>query len=119
MTSRLLPLLAALSLAAPAAGRSRTAVASYYGAFHHGRLTANGERFNRHGLTCAHRRLPFNTRVRVTYRGRSVVCRVNDRGPYVRGRDIDLSEGAARRLRMVGAGVARVRLQPLGRRARR
>jgi rare lipoprotein A len=82
--------------------------ASYYGGRHHGRLTASGERFNQHAFTAAHRTLPFGTRVRVSRNGRSVVVRIIDRGPFVKGRDIDLSTAAARQLGMIGAGVARV-----------
>lgn len=87
--------------------------ASYYGAGFHGRLTANGERFNRHEFTAAHRTLPFGSLLRVTYprSGHSVIVRVNDRGPYIRGRDLDLSEGAATRLGMRGVGIARVRVR--------
>lgn len=72
-------------------------VASFYG-MESGPHTASGERFNPNAMTAAHRTLPFGTYVRVTYRGRSVVVRINDRGPFVRGRDIDLSSGAARRI---------------------
>ena len=75
---------------------------SYY---HEGSHTASGERFNKHAMTCAHRRLSFGTKVTVSYRGRSVTCRVNDRGPFIRGRVLDVSLGAARALGMTGAGV--------------
>lgn len=87
-------------------------LASYYGDDFRGRKTANGERFNPDALTAAHRNLPFGTCLRVENpdNGRSVRVRVNDRGPYVRGRLIDLSEGAARALDLVRQGVARVRL---------
>lgn len=60
--------------------------------------TANGERFNPNALTAAHRTLPFGTKVRVTYKGKSVIVRINDRGPFVKGRHIDLSRAAARRI---------------------
>lgn len=78
--------------------------ASWYGSELAGRRTANGERFNPNGLTAAHRSLPFGTRVRVTNRvtGRSVVVRINDRGPFVGGRQIDLARGAARAIGMGG-----------------
>lgn len=78
--------------------------ASYYGDKHHNKLTASGERFNQAALTAAHRSLPFGTRVRVADKrtGRSVVVRINDRGPFVRGRIIDLSRGSARALGMGG-----------------
>ena len=76
-------------------------VASWYGS---GRRTANGEPFNPNGLTAAHRTLPFGTHVRVTNHknGRSVIVRINDRGPFVRGRSIDLAKGAARAIGMTG-----------------
>lgn len=90
-------------------------IASFYGDPHNGRPTANGEIFDKHAMTAAHRTLPFNTRVRVQDldNHRSVVVRINDRGPFVAGRIIDLSEEAARRLGMIGAGTARVRLEIL------
>lgn len=86
--------------------------ASYYGRRFHGRLTANGERFNMHGMTAAHKTLPFGTKVRVTNTrtGRSVVVRINDRGPFVRGRVIDLSRAAAQKIGMISSGHARVKL---------
>jgi len=89
--------------------------ASYYGARHHGKTTANGERFDQHALTAAHRTLPFGSRVRVTNlrNSKSVVVRINDRGPYTGGRIIDLSKQAARQLDMLNAGVATVRVQQL------
>ena len=70
-------------------------VASCYGT-ETGSRTATGARFNPNGLTAAHRTLPFGTRVRISYRGRSVVVRINDRGPFIRGREFDLSLGACR-----------------------
>jgi rare lipoprotein A len=88
-------------------------LASWYGAHHQGKKTASGERFDKNALTAAHRTLRFGTRVRVTHRdnGRSVVVRINDRGPFGgRGRVIDLSEAAARRLGIIASGVASVRL---------
>lgn len=89
--------------------------ASYYGTRHHGRKTASGEPFNKHALTAAHRTLPFGSRVRVTnlHNQKSVVVRINDRGPYAKGRIIDLSEQAARELNMIHAGVARVKVERL------
>lgn len=89
--------------------------ASYYGTRHHGRKTASGEPFNKHALTAAHRTLPFGSRVRVTNLSnqKSVVVRINDRGPYAKGRIIDLSEQAARELNMIRAGVARVKVERL------
>jgi len=90
-------------------------LASWYGPRFHGRRTANGERFNKFQLTAAHRTLPFNTRVRVTnlQSGKSVVVRINDRGPHIRGRIIDLSYAAARLLGMHRRGVVLVKLELL------
>jgi rare lipoprotein A len=87
--------------------------ASWYGAAHHGRRTASGEVFNRNALTAAHRSLPFGTRLKVTnaHTGRSVVVRVNDRGPFGGGRVIDLSQKAARAIGLLGvADVVMARL---------
>ncbi|MDF5723973.1 MAG: septal ring lytic transglycosylase RlpA family protein [Rhizonema sp. PD37] len=92
-------------------------MASWYGYDGSGNRTAGGERYNPEGMTAAHRSLPLGTRVRVTntHNGRSVVVRINDRGPYARGRVIDLSAAAARILGMMGSGVAQVRIDVLGR----
>ncbi|AGK58781.1 lipoprotein A [Hyphomicrobium denitrificans 1NES1] len=97
-----------------AAGGSSSGMASYYW---QGQMTASGARFNPGALTAAHRSLPFGTRVRVTNRsnGRSVVVVINDRGPFVGGRVIDLSRAAAQAINMTGAGVAPVSLEVLGR----
>ena len=94
-------------------GFSQTGIASWYGKKFHGRKTASGDRFNMYAMTAAHKRLPFGTLVRVTHlkNGRSVAVRINDRGPFVRGRIIDLSYGAAKKLGMVAQGVARVRIR--------
>ncbi len=88
-------------------------VASWYGGWHHGRKTANGERFNKAELTAAHRTLPFNSivRVRNLTNQREVVVRINDRGPFIRGRIIDLSEAAARELGMIRAGIVPVEIE--------
>jgi len=87
--------------------------ASWYGPGFHGRRTASGERFDQNALTAAHRRLPLGSRVTVTNleNGRSVRVAINDRGPYVDGRVIDLSRAAARRLGMIGDGIVRVRIE--------
>ncbi len=89
--------------------------ASWYGERHHGRTTANGERFDMDDFTAAHRTLPFNTVVRVTdpRSRKSVVVRINDRGPYHKGRIIDLSRAAADDLDMIRRGKARVELEIL------
>jgi rare lipoprotein A len=94
-------------------GSNQTGLASYYGSELHGRKTASGERFNQYQLTAAHRSAPFGTRYRVTNLStqRSVVVRVNDRGPFVRGRIIDLSSSAAKAIGMHGRGVGRVRIE--------
>jgi rare lipoprotein A len=86
-------------------GRSFSGVASFYGN-ESGSKTASGERFNQNAMTCAHRSLPFGTKLRVSSGGRSVVVTVNDRGPFVHGRVLDLSKGAAHALGM--GGLARV-----------
>lgn len=85
-------------------------VASYYHRSLHGNLTANGERYNHNAMTVAHRSLPFGTVLRVedARTGRRIMVRVNDRGPFVRGRVLDLSGEAARRLGIVGRGTVRV-----------
>ena len=87
--------------------KSTSGLASYYKS---GKQTANGESFNPNGLTAAHRTLPFGTKVRVTNtrNGKSVVVRINDRGPFIRGRVIDLSLGAAKLVEMTTSGVAKV-----------
>jgi rare lipoprotein A len=82
-------------------------MASYYGS-ESGSRTASGARMVSGAMTCAHRSLPFGTRLRVSHGGQSVVVTVNDRGPFVRGRVLDLSTGAARAIGLIGAGVGRV-----------
>jgi len=96
-------------------GEAFNAVASWYGHPYHGQRTANGEVYDMNLLTAAHRKWPFNTLVRVTHldSGRKVLVRINDRGPFVEGREIDLSREAARRLGMIDEGTARVRLEAL------
>jgi rare lipoprotein A len=88
-------------------GRSFSGMASYYGN-ESGSRTASGQRFNQSAMTCAHRSLPFGTKLRVTHGDQSVVVTVNDRGPFVRGRVLDLSTGAARAIGLTSAGVGRV-----------
>lgn len=87
-------------------------VASYYGDEFNGRQTSNGETFDMYGLTCAHRTLPFNTwlEVKNLANGRTVIVRVNDRGPFKDGRILDLSYGAARELHMLDAGIQEVEI---------
>ncbi|AFZ46737.1 rare lipoprotein A [Cyanobacterium stanieri PCC 7202] len=98
-------------------GRVIRGIASWYGPGFHGRRTANGERFDQNALTAAHRSLPFGTRVRVTNvnNGRSVVVRINDRGPFTGGRVIDLAAGAAQAIGLKSRGVGPVTIQVLGR----
>ncbi len=100
-----------------ARGYSQKGLASWYDPGFHGNLTANGEIFNQYDLTAAHPHLPFGTWVRVTNLNNnlSVVVRINDRGPYIRGRIIDLSASAARMVRMRQSGVVPVRVDILGR----
>ena len=87
--------------------------ASYYADRFHGRLTANGERFNMHELTAAHKSLPFGSMVRVTNlaNGKKVLVRINDRGPYIKGRIIDLSLEAAKEIDLLKKGVTNVRIE--------
>jgi rare lipoprotein A len=91
------------AMASAGTGRSFSGVASFYGN-ESGSRTASGQRFNQNAMTCAHRSLPFGTKLRVSHGGRSVVVTVNDRGPFVRGRVLDLSTAAARALGINGLG---------------
>ena len=101
-----------VSVTTVADAKNQTGFASYYKS---GKRTANGERFNPQGLTAAHRTLPFGTRVLVTNlgTGKSVIVRINDRGPFIRSRVIDLSLGAARVVGLTRSGVAKVKVIPL------
>ena len=87
--------------------------ASWYGPTFHGKTTANGERYNMLGMTAAHQKLPFNTMVKVTNleNGVTAVVRINDRGPFLKGRILDLSYAAARALKANGPGTIRIRLE--------
>ena len=82
-------------------------LASWYGPYFHGRTTANGETYNMYGYTAAHKYLPFGTKLRVCYNG-CVDVRVNDRGPYIGSRELDLSQGAASQIGLTHPGVAYV-----------
>lgn len=104
-------LVAVLAFASTRCHAAESMVASYYGS-ESGHRTASGERFNPNGMTAAHRTLPFGTRLRVCYHG-CVVVRISDRGPFIRGRQLDLSKGAAARIGMLGRGVARVTVERL------
>jgi rare lipoprotein A len=101
---------------ASSSGFAQKGMASWYGRKFHGRLTANGERYNMYGRTAAHKTLPFNTYLRVTNlrNGRQTVVRINDRGPFVRGRIIDLTYTSAKELRLAEEGVVPVRIEALG-----
>jgi len=113
----LLTALAAVFLFAASESHASTARASWYDCAKPGecskrKITANGEKFNPNALTAAHKSLPFGTRVKVTHKGRSVIVRINDRGPFIKGRHIDLSRAAARQ---IGChGVCTVQIQILG-----
>ena len=88
-------------------GRTFSGMASYYG-LEAGNRTASGQRMNPNAMTAAHRSLPFGTKLKVTHGSRSVVVTINDRGPFIRGRVLDLSTGAARAIGLTGRGVGRV-----------
>ncbi len=94
-------------------GKTFTGVASFYHDKFNGRKTSNGEIFDNHKFTCAHKTLPFGTMLKVTNTstGQSVIVKVNDRGPFVRGRVLDLSRAAARQIGMIGDGVATVKIE--------
>lgn len=99
----------------PAPGTKYRGLASYYADKYHGKQTASGEIFDMYGLTCAHNQLPFNTwlEVRNLKNNRTVIVRVNDRGPFIGGRVIDLSYGAAKELEMLKTGVQEVEITVL------
>ncbi len=101
---------------AHARGFSQKGLASWYGKKFHGRKTANGETYNMYAMTAAHKTLPINTWVQVTNtdNGKQIVVRINDRGPFVRGRIIDLSYTGAKKLGIVGPGTAPVKVVALG-----
>jgi rare lipoprotein A len=95
------------SIGSQSSGRGFSGKASFYGN-ESGSRTASGQRFNQNAMTAAHRSLPFGTKLRVTHRGQSVVVTINDRGPFIKGRVLDLSTGAARAIGLTGAGVGHV-----------
>lgn len=103
-------------IAAPAVVATQEGMASWYGPGLHGRRTANGETFDQHAMTAAHRTWPMGSMVRVTNleNGNSVTLRINDRGPFARGRVIDVSRAAARELGFEREGEVRVSLENLG-----
>lgn len=111
-----LVLLGALTcFTAPASAAAQCGVASWYGPGFHGKKAASGERFNQNALTAAHKSLPFGTSVKVTDQrtGKSIQVRINDRGPYVKGRIIDLSKAAATQLGIRGAGKGKVCIEQI------
>lgn len=104
----------AIACASCAPALAETCKASWYGDAHHGRTMANGKPFDMHAMTAAHRNWPFGTKVRVTFKGRSVVVTITDRGPAARtGRCIDLSKAAAEHLGMIRSGVGAVSITRL------
>src|SRR5438132_10602796 len=109
--------------AAPAGKSEPTQVvtASWYGPGFHGQTTASGETFNQHALTAAHRTLPLGTEAKVTNleTGQSVTVTINDRGPYVQGRQLDLSQAAAKQIGLIKKGVAKVKIEAKRLRSRR
>lgn len=128
MRMRLIALLAALAFTACATSAEETrrsgtqtalysqvGVASWYGGKFHGRKTANGETYDQNRMTAAHRTLPFGTKVEVTNlrNGRSVVVRINDRGPFIKGRIIDVSRRAAGELGFRNQGITKVRVRAI------
>lgn len=98
-------------------GERTLIVASWYGKDFHGRPTASGEPFDMYAMTCAHKQLPFGTQLRVTSvsNGKEVDCTVNDRGPFVAGRDLDMAFGAAQKIDLIGPGSAKVYIRQVGR----
>lgn len=112
VTRTILPPYGGGSHAESPGNHATSGMASWYGGKFHGRLTANGERYNKNGISAAHKTLPFGTRVRVRNlnNGRTIEVRINDRGPFVKGRIIDLSKGAAKKIDMIQDGVVPVEL---------
>lgn len=105
-----------VTLSPSALAKTYTGQASYYGKKFQGRSTASGERFNYHKLTAAHPSLPFGTKVKVTNlrTRKSVIVRINDRGPFKKSRIIDLSRGAFSKIASIGTGTIRVKLEVIG-----
>lgn len=101
----------------PAPLETKYIVASWYGPDFHGKLTSSGEPYNMYANTCAHREYPFGTKLKVTNiaNNKNVECTVNDRGPFIPGRDLDLSYSCAKEIELIGTGTGKVRIEPLGR----
>ena len=110
----LMTLIASIFFLSPCKSQHQTGIASYYARRMTGARTASGEPLHHDSMTCAHRTYPFGTLLKVTNQstGRSIVVRVNDRGPFVRGRIIDLSWGAARDLGILSQGLVKVTIEP-------
>jgi rare lipoprotein A len=113
MIKQILFSLLVISLLSSCGYTTRKGLASYYADSYEGKTTANGEIYRQGKITAAHKTLPFGTKVEVTNlsNNKSVVVRINDRGPFIRGRIIDLTKAAARKIDMVGAGVAKVKIR--------
>jgi rare lipoprotein A len=92
---------------------TKKGIASYYADFYEGRTTANGEIYRQNKITAAHKTLPFGTKVKVTNlaNNKTVVVRINDRGPFVKGRIIDLTKAAAKEIDMIGSGISKVKIR--------
>lgn len=116
----MLSLMMAFTVLPVSAQQKEVGKASYYGNKFHGRRTSDGSRYHRDSLTCAHRTLPFGTMIRVRNmaNGREVVVKVTDRGPFARGRIVDLSYAAAKKIDMIQAGVTRVEVVPVNNKKR-
>lgn len=110
MSNKILGLGLMLALMAPMASQAHTVTTSWYGKQWDGRRTASGQVFNHRKLTVAHRTLPMGTRVKITRGPYKVIVRVNDRGPYVLGRSLDVSQAVANRLKITRKGVAQVHM---------
>ena len=105
-------IVAAISVVSSPVLATGSMLSSWYGPYFHGRLTANGERYDMYGYTAAHKTLPFGTQLRVCYEG-CVDVRINDRGPFIGARELDLSYGAAKAIGLVKPGVANVQVSYL------
>ena len=104
--------IAATALVSAPVNAAGTMLSSWYGPYFHGRTTANGETYDMYGYTAAHKTLPFNTKLRVCYEG-CVDVRINDRGPYIGARELDLSYAAARKIGLLDPGVATTSIEYL------
>jgi rare lipoprotein A len=108
MRKILAAMLIASTLSSPVLADGKTVNASWY---QYGKVTASGEHFNPNGMTVAHKKLPFGTILLLTYENKAVIVRVNDRGPYIKGREIDMSKGVATALGCLDDGVCRIKMK--------